>query len=746
MRYFALAQASLLVVVATVSAGVEIAAGQETAPPPNAPARIEFNDGSGALTLNYHGKRILIATVTAQTPGGVQAAGAVIKMESSVAPGEKVEQRLKFVQAAPKEGVVLVLRGTVAGSEEAFPAETLSEAQTRFRYVRNSAGLSRNRRNNAVYDRRWDWVLVGPADGQTHIKPIQQEKQQRLFSWENRGPSLELVFRPRFYQKHKELKHFTPWTYKVWEGSLTGYCTWWAYKTGFTQQTLDALVDVFTEKHLPDFGYHYIQFDNCYQQGNGSSPENWLNWNPKKYPGGWKHAVKTIREAGMKPGIWVHRVHRPTDPGVRAIGEQHPEWFVHKADGSILYQGGFYSLNTHNQDAVDHMVRPLYRGLKEQGWDYVKIDGAGDLLNAYKKAPEFFEKIGSTPAETWRKWDEVAREELGSEVYILSCWGVAPGVNAVGLVDGCRLWRDGFGTAEFQRFNSWNGVVWRNDPDHCDILGTYLMDTDAMMPVFATEAPAPVGTIIRPALCSLAGGVLMVSDKVEVYTDDRNLEGMRRSAPVLFTVPGQLYDYTERRPGQYHMPHGGDEAPWWLLEIDRPFDHWSVLARFQWGENTDRHHRRLRGAPPQEIAFADLGLPADREYLVFEFWTQTFLGKARGSFTAPAQDRNTGLHVFAIREARPHPWVLSTTRHISQGGVSLIDEHWDGRRNSLSGRSAVVIGDPYVLTVHLPEGFRLQDAEASGEKVEVANQTETATVRIIPSATKTLEWKMRFAR
>ena len=33
--------------------------------------------------------------------------------------------------------------------------------------------------------------------------------------------------------------------------------------------------------------------------------------------------------------------------------------------------------------------------------------------------------------------------------------------------------------------------------------------------------------------------------------------------------------------------------------------------------------------------------------------------------------------VFAIREARPHPWVLSTTRHISQGGVDLLDERWD---------------------------------------------------------------------
>ena len=81
----------------------------------------------------------------------------------------------------------------------------------------------------------------------------------------------------------------------MWKGSVTGYCTWWAYRGGFTQKTLDAMLEVFVRKHLPDFGYHYMQFDNCYQVGNGSCPQNWLNWNKHKYPGGWKYAVKAIR-------------------------------------------------------------------------------------------------------------------------------------------------------------------------------------------------------------------------------------------------------------------------------------------------------------------------------------------------------------------------------------------------------------------------------------------------------------------
>lgn len=725
---------SLVVVLAGVACA---AAPQDVTPPANAPAVVDWSAREGKLSLRYHGTVILEATIRAEDAEGRQVGGIAVKLQRAEEQGDRVEQRLKFVPTRSRDGIGLVLRGAVHGSEEAFPAETRSAAQDRFPCVRNSVGLSHNLRNNAVYDRRWDWVLIGPADGQTRIRPTLEEDKRITFSWTSRGASIELVFRPRFYQKHMDLPHFEPWTYKIWKGSLTGYCTWWAYRGGFTQETLDALLALFVEKHLPDFGYGYMQFDDTYQQGNGSCPENWLNWDKRKFPGGWEYSVEAIRAAGMKPGIWVHRVHRPSDPHVADIAREHPNWFVHKPDGSLFADHGFYVLDTTNEEAVDNMVRTLYRGLKEQGWDYVKIDGTGDLLRAYqnKACAEFFESHPTTPEQSLRRWDIVAREELGRDVYILACHTVANARHVIGLVDGARLSNDGFQPRTLAQYNFMEGVLWRNDPDHCDVLGEWLMDTDAMMPVFGSAAPVPARSIIRPAICAMAGGVLMLSDKVEVYRDDGNIEGMKRSAPVLFTVPGQLYS-CERRP-----------MPWWLQEIDRPFDHWSVLARIQWGEKEkDRHVYHFKGASQQEVRFADLGLEADREYVVCEFWNQKFLGKFKGSFTAPAMDENTGMDVFAIREARAHPWVVSTTRHISQGGVSLLDERWDTQHKVLSGRSAVVMDDPYVMTVHLPDGYRLQSAEADGADVEIVNRKETAAVRIVPSATKTVAWKITFSR
>jgi len=561
----------------------------------------------------------------------------------------------------------------------------------------------------------------------------------------------------------------------VWKGSITGYCTWWAYRgQGFTQEALDSVLAVWSRKNLVDYGYRYLQIDGGWSTGK-SNPEGYQKWNDK-FPGGAQYAVRRIKEIGMIPGLHTAIVFRKGDIINDKAAKEHPDWFMQKPDGTVLNKNT-YTLNTFNEGALDRMIRPTYRNLKEQGWEYVKIDGQGNLMAwGYSEYPEYFKKLQSTPAEALRRLNQAAREELGDDTFILGCWSVRP--ELAGIIDGCRLGRDGYGPAELQYFNSWNGVVWRNDPDHCDIKPLWMSKSFPWFMECVGSKPdkrksGTVGgsnisdTIVRPCVVSMAGAMLLLSDKAEVYNDDRNLEGLKRSSPVLFSVPGQLYDYNTiesdrvlnntkdnlerlpeprlnmRHPQITHAPHRGKEATWWMMEIDKPFEHWSVLARFNWRKRSLHWNRDKLDA--KEVRFSDLGLPDDKEYLVYEFWSKQFLGKSKGSFTAPAQNTDNGLQVFAIREARAHPWVLSTTRHISQGGVSLLNEKWDSRRKILSGRSAVVTGDSYVLSVYVPAGYRLKNAKVGGKKAEIANQKDTATVRIVPSATKTVNWRMTFA-
>ncbi len=718
-------------VIAAGTVVLPLASRAAPAAPPNDPARVAWDSAAGKLSLAYHEGVILDATVWAEDAEGRKVPGADVKLEpvESRDDKDKLEQRLKLTLAEPKEGIGLAFRGAITGSPEAFAAETKGEAQKRFPVLRTSVGPSRSLRNNAVYDRRWDWMLAGPDDT-TRVAPSQAGGSQAAFRFEARGPALELVFRPRFYQKHMEQTHFEPWTFQVWKDSIAGYCSWWPYREQITQQVVDELTAVFAEKRLPEFGYEYLQLDAGYTACNGGQPAggpaSFLEWDKNKFPEGAAGAMKAIRAAGMKPGIWCHRVFRSyVRKDLPEIGKQHPDWFVTKEDGSI-YQGGFgvWTLNTSNREALDTMVRPLFRELKKLGWDYVKIDGAGDMLYSDKQKPAaaHFSKIGMTPEQSLRAWDTVAREELGRDIFILTCWGVGPGRVSTGLVDGVRLGSDGFQWNTMLGESIMNGVAWRGDPDHCDILPEREGERPAM-PAFGV-GEAITDTIVRPAVVSMAGSMLLVSDKAEVYRDDAHLEGMKRSAPVLFTVPGQLYN-------------GGGDGTWWLQEIHRPFDHWSVLARFDW---------KGEGAPEQEVAFADLGLDPEREHTVFEFWTQSFLGTKKGSFTAPAQQPGNQLQIFAIREVRDHPWIVSTTRHISQGGVSLDKLAWDAASGALAGASKVVEGDPYVLTLRIPAGYRLKTVEAAGNEPKFTTKGEIATVTIVPAATGTINWKLAFAK
>ena len=192
---------------------------------------------------------------------------------------------------------------------------------------------------------------------------------------------------------------------------------------------------------------------------------------------------------------------------------------------------------------------------------------------------------------------------------------------SVGIADGCRIGGDGYGPVTMQQYNSWNGIVWRNDPDHCDIRPHRVPAEVGNVRKTKTAATTNNDTIIRPALASIAGCMLMLSDKPEVYQDEKNLIGIRRSSPVLFSVPGQLYDFdasktdllktTERSAitsGSGKSPIDGDQhgkvCPWWLNEFNLPFDHWNVLHRLNWSADE---------AGPQRVRFQDLGLDAETE-------------------------------------------------------------------------------------------------------------------------------------
>ncbi len=293
----------------------------------------------------------------------------------------------------------------------------------------------------------------------------------------------------------------------------------------------------------------------------------------------------------------------------------------------------------------------------------------------------------------------------------------------IGLIDGCRIGTDGFSYAGMAQFNSWNNVVWRNDPDHIEL------NDDRYRSTLVT---------------SLTGSILLLTDKPELYRTAA-AEPALRAAPVLWTVPGQIFDVDPSRSGELGRvgaevsgsgPRVFDASlrptcDLFLLEIERPFEDWFVLGR--------------TGESVREIKFADLGLDPAKEYYVFEFWSKRLLGSFSGSFAPGPLDPQFRCQALAIRERSPHPQVLATSRHVTCGGADLAGLRWrDGMLSGTSRRGRRrPVRDLFYRAGRVPDGeFRRPRDGRRG------SGTTGVVLKIgwLPSASGPVAWLARFEK
>lgn len=115
-------------------------------PPPNDPAALRLEGGS--IQLRYQGMLIFDGRI--KNPEGLRTA-----VPNVVRKEDTVDQVIVLYGRGRDP---LEITGTVAASNQAFPCES-DRAARALPIVRHSSGLSRSLRNQAVYDRKWDWVL-----------------------------------------------------------------------------------------------------------------------------------------------------------------------------------------------------------------------------------------------------------------------------------------------------------------------------------------------------------------------------------------------------------------------------------------------------------------------------------------------------------------------------------------------------------------------------------------------------------
>lgn len=675
--------------------------------PPNAAALLTTT--AGAVSLRYEGRAILDGVVA--TDPGVRAEG----RSATSRTGEAVTQMMKWTARGPGRLRVAL---TIHGSADALAVE-VDRTDATLPLVRSSIGPSHNLRNRAVYDRARDWVISVDAGATATVTPMTaQGGQQSSFRLEAAGREIVLRFRPRYYQKHRGLKYFRPWTYQPWKRSVTGWTSWYAFRDKVTQKDIDETAAVISETLAP-FGYEYVQIDDGFQQDPIGVPDHWLQANAK-FPGGLDGLKASITSRGLKPGLWTNVSFAQDDYALA-----HPQYFVPGPDGKPAYGNwvGFV-MDGSNPKTITDLVTPVYRSLIDSGWQYFKVDALRHLrYEGYNSFTDHFARKNLDREAVYRSFAASITKTLGPDVFKLMCWGARP--ELIGLFDGCRVGNDGFGYGAFSEYNSFNNIVWRNDPDHIE-----LQQDDAYR---------------ATTLTSLTGSILMLTDPPAVYRTER-VEAARRASPVLFAQPGQIYDVEPSRSDVLHranveMSGSGPrtfDATQALsvhylhaIDVSRPFENWMVLARTG-GENTP-------------IRFADLGLAADRDYLAYEFWTKSFRGSFVKEFAPGEVDPRFKVQVFCLRQRLPRPQFVASNRHVSCGAFDLKDLAWRNDERTLEGSSDVVAGDPYEVVVTEPEGFTLDDVSVSGASVTSSERRGPVRVLTVSSLTGgRVTWRLRY--
>ncbi|MFX0098398.1 MAG: glycoside hydrolase family 36 protein [Candidatus Hodarchaeota archaeon] len=526
--------------------------------------------------------------------------------------------------------------------------------------------------------------------------------------------------------------------YKVDLNSIPkgGYCTWYAlpYGRASDENVIQEMLD-YCESELVELGFEVFQIDDGWQSGSirpftFSGPKSdFTKHDPDgPYKSGMKALAGRINDHGMIPGIWL--LPFAWDPGSSTM-ESHHDWYVKKEDGEIYYvRWAGWCLDMSNPGAKNHLKETITRITEDWGYRYLKLDGLWSGMAVSQLYPEsiyapdnigdaIFHDPAKTNVEVYRDGLKAIREAASEDTYILGC-NVAQNMRtlgaSMGLLDGMRIgrdvgarWEQILPCAEMgTRLYFLHNRVWHNDPD-CLMLRE---------PLTLDEARAWGSWIV------ISGQLNIVSEWLAWLPEERT-DIFKRTIPNI-GLCGRPVDLFQRKL-----------ASIWVLKDPRDENPGIILGVFNW-EGTEEE---------REVSLLDCGLEAkdDQPLVAFEFWSNKMLAPFTGGLKINVKKH--ACKILSIKPVLERPQVISTSRHLLQGIVDLLEEKWES--DTLFGKSKVVANDPYEIRIHCP-GWNLESFTLVGLKDD-SNIThrsikEGDLVRITVESPRslTISWQARF--
>ena len=290
-----------------------------------------------------------------------------------------------------------------------------------------------------------------------------------------------------------------------------GYTSWYNYYQNINEEIIMRDLDALDKR------FNVFQIDDGYETFVG----DWLDVDSKKFPNGLKPIVDKIHEKGYKSGIWLAPFVAETKS---KVFNEHPEWIKKDKNGKMVMAGGnwskFYSLDLENEEVKDYIKKCLSYYM-DLGFDFFKLD--------FLYASSIVQFDGKTRCETQEASYRFLREVLKDKL-ILGCG--ANIINSYQNFDYLRIGPDvslKFDDIALMKllhreristkitlqntiFRSiFNKHLFYNDPDVF-----LLRDNNISLSFKQRQALTKIN--------ALFGGVLMTSDNIKDYDDEKKKE------------------------------------------------------------------------------------------------------------------------------------------------------------------------------------------------------------------------------
>ena len=432
-------------------------------------------------------------------------------------------------------------------------------------------------------------------------------------------------------------------------------------------------------------GARILQIDDGWQ-GNSRDHGTNRDWNVvcrERFPCGMTGIAQQIRQLGLTPGIWVIPQAQSRDslwrkqPGMflcdengRTIGAKKrlmPHDYIDLHERHTLWTGKYIMDPTAPETHVE-LARLFHQLCDEWGFDYVKIDAQGWVVDTMAPHRARFRDPATTAADGYRNELRTIRDAMGPERYLMNCTG---GWESQGLCHGIRTGGDvsadarGLrGALECTMARLYvNRLLWWADPDVVCV----------REPLTLEQARTWV------TLVALTGQSFLTSDDMPALTKER-VELLRRALPVADIQPLELYSLTEKPRAI-------------ALRANRPeVGAWTVAGLFNWDTTLE-----MKG----QLPVSELGLPeAENGYVLFDVWAKRLI--AAGVNALPVSLGPLHCRVIGIRPVRSHPQVIGTSGAITQCCEELVSVKWG--RGTL--RIHTNAARPLDVHVHVPRGWR----------------------------------------